>query len=106
MFVAYEVSVELVHALRPLVPEVEKADKDLADQMRRAASSVVLNLAEGQRSAKGNRHKHYSIAHGSANEVKAALELACAWGIVVDARRQRDILDRLLGLLWGLTHSR
>jgi four helix bundle protein len=106
MFVAYEVSVELVRALRPLVPEVEKTDKDLADQMRRAASSVVLNLAEGQRSAKGNRHKHYSIAHGSANEVKAALELACAWGIVGDAQRQRDILDRLLGLLWGLTHAR
>jgi four helix bundle protein len=106
MFIAYEVSVQLVHSLRPIVPIVEKSDRDLADQLRRAASSVVLNLAEGQRSAKGNRQKHYSIAHGSANEVKAALELACAWGTVVDVRPQRDILDRLLGLLWGLTHSR
>ena len=106
MFIAYEVSVQLVQSIRPLMPVIEQADRDLADQLRRAASSVVLNLAEGQRSAKGNRQKHYSIAHGSANEVKAALELACAWGTLADAQRQRDILDRLLGLLWGLTHSR
>ena len=80
MFIAYEVSVELVTSLRDLVPLIERSDRDLADQLRRAASSVVLNLAEGQRSAKGNKHKHYAIAHGSANEVKAALELAQAWG--------------------------
>ena len=106
MFIAYDVSIQLVQSLRPLVAVVEQTDRDLADQLRRAASSVVLDLAEGQRSAKRNKHKHYAIAHGSANEVKAALELACAWGMVVDARPQRDILDRLLALLWRLTHPR
>ena len=106
MFVAYQVGIELVESLREVVVVVEKSDPDLADQMRRAASSVVLNLAEGQRSAKGNRGKHYAIAHGRANEVKAALELARAWGWISDARRPFDILDHLLRLLWGLTHPR
>ena len=106
MFIAYEVSVELVTSLRELVPRLEQSDRELADQMRRAASSVVLNLAEGQRSAKGNKQKHYAIAHGSANEVKAALELARAWGWIDEARAPCEILDRLLALLWRLTHPR
>jgi four helix bundle protein len=106
MFIAYEVSVQLITSLRELVPLIERSDRDLADQMRRAASSVVLNLAEGQRSAKGNKQKHYAIAHGSANEVKAALDVAQAWGWIDDARAPRETLDRLLAILWRLTHSR
>ena len=106
MFICYEVSVQLVSSLRELVPVIERSDRDLADQLRRAASSVVLNLAEGQRSAKGNKQRHYAIAHGSANEVKAALEVACGWGWLDQARVPRELLDRLLALLWRLTHPR
>ena len=106
MFIAYEVSIQLVDSLRPLVPVIERNDRDLADQLRRAASSVVLNLAEGQRSGKGNKQKHYAIAHGSANEVKAALALARAWGWADQTEEPRVILDRLLALLWRLTHAR
>ncbi|HEX5063251.1 MAG TPA: four helix bundle protein, partial [Kofleriaceae bacterium] len=89
-----------------LVPIIERSDRELGDQVRRAASSIVLNLAEGQRSAKGNKHKHYSIAHGSANEVKAALDVACAWGWIGEAHEPQRILDRLLAILWRLTHPR
>jgi four helix bundle protein len=106
MFIAYEVSVQLVRSLRDLVPVVEKSDRDLGDQIRRAASSVVLNLAEGQRSMKGNKQKHYALAHGSANEVKAGLQIACAWGWVTEAKEPLAILDRLLAILWRLTHPR
>ncbi len=64
-----------------------------------------MNLAEGQRSTKGNRHKHYAIAHGSANEVKAALFVAKAWGWIEHGANALAILDRLLALLWKLTHA-
>jgi four helix bundle protein len=106
MFIAYEVSVQLATSLRDVVSHIERSDRDLADQMRRAASSVVLNLAEGQRSAKGNKQKHYAIAHGSANEVKAALHVANAWGWIGEAKEPLAILDRLLAILWRLTHPR
>jgi four helix bundle protein len=113
MFIAYDVSIQLIDSLRPVIPVIEKSDRDLADQLRRAASSVALNLAEGQRSQKGNKHKHYAIAHGSANEVKAALDVARAWGWLDERgesddgeRDPRRILDRLLALLWRLTHPR
>jgi len=56
--------------LRDWVSLIEKHDRELGDQLRRAANSVLLNLAEGQKFANGNRRKHYDIAQGSANEVR------------------------------------
>jgi four helix bundle protein len=104
-FVSYEVSVELVSQLRPLVEVVAKHDSNLADQIKRAATSVVLNLSEGARRARGNQQRAYEIAHGEARELLGALDCAAAWGYVVDAAAARRTLDRLLGLLWGLTHQ-
>ena len=111
MFIALDVTYSLIQSLRPIVPVIQRADPALADQIRRAATSISLNLAEGQRSAKGNKQKHYAIAHGSANEVKSGLMTAQAWGwldvsagAAADAAESLRVLDRLLALLWRLTH--
>jgi four helix bundle protein len=103
-FIALDVSYQLIEALRDIVPTIQTNDRDLADQIRRAATSVSLNLAEGQRSMKGNRQRHYAIAHGSANEVKAGLVAAKAWGWIDESDRALAVIDRLLALLWKLTH--
>jgi len=103
-FVALDVSYWLIEALSTIVPEIERQDRNLADQIRRAATSVSLNLAEGSCSLKGNRQKHFSIAHGSANEVKAGLCVAKAWGWIDGSDHALGVLDRLLALLWRLTH--
>jgi four helix bundle protein len=105
MFITYEVSLALIRSLRDVVPAIKKYDKDLADQLHRAASSVTLNLGEGARSTAGNQRARYESAHGSANEVKAALQVAASWGWIGDAEPQLAILDRLLALLWKLTHG-
>jgi len=65
-----------------------------------------MNLGEGQRSAKGNRQKHYALANGSANEVKAGLLVAQAWGWIEQSDQSLAIMDRLLALLWKLTHPK
>ena len=103
-FIALNVAYQLIRALARIVPLIARTDRDLADQIQRAATSVALNLAEGQRSMKGNRHKHYAIAHGSANEVKAGLFVAQAWGWIEPSAEALALLDRLLALLWKLTH--
>jgi four helix bundle protein len=105
MLKTYDVAVQLISVLRPLVPQLARSNRDLADQLRRAASSVVLNLGEGRKFHNGNRGKHYDIAQGSANEVKAALDTAEAWGWLETNAEVRVLLDRLLALLWKLTHS-
>ena len=104
--VAYQVAIELVRELRPIVDVIGRHDSNLADQMKRAATSVVLNLAEGQRRAAGNKRRAYEIAHGEAREVLGCLDCAAAWGYIDDASRVRAQVDRLLGLCWGLTHAK
>jgi hypothetical protein len=39
----YEVALRVIAELRPVLVTIERKDRDLARQMRRAASSVVLN---------------------------------------------------------------
>lgn len=78
-FQAYEVALEMVAALRPTVEVLARRDHSLADQVRRASNSVVLNIAEGSRRMGKDRLHFYRIAAGSAAEVQAALEVARAW---------------------------
>ncbi|HKY39688.1 MAG TPA: four helix bundle protein [Polyangiaceae bacterium] len=50
-----ELSFQLIEELRPLVTEIKRRDRSLADQLMRAASSIALNLAEGELSDGGNQ---------------------------------------------------
>jgi four helix bundle protein len=82
---------------------LRKYSADAADQVERAASSIVHNLAEGDRRSGRDPKRFFDIAHGSASEIRGALDVADAWGWQIDSHEARTILDRELGLLWGLT---
>ena len=47
MLVAYDVALDLIRALRPMIAQLRGYSPEAADQIERAASSIVLNLAEG-----------------------------------------------------------
>ena len=106
MFDTYEVSVQLNRSVKPIVEVIKRQSAELADQLHRAAMSVTLNVAEGSRSSDGNKKRHFAIAQGSANEVRACVDLAETWGWIADTREVRGLLDRELALLWKLTHRR
>ena len=74
-----ELSFQLIEELRPLVAEIKRRDRSLADQLMRAASSVALNIAEAQKSDGGNMRARFFTAAGSANESRAALRVAVGW---------------------------
>ncbi len=103
MLIAYQVALEVVGELRPIVEQIRKHDANLAKQLVDAASSTVQNLAEGMGHRGGNRRLKWEIAFGEANEVKGSLDLGRAWGYVVDDQEVRNKLGRLLALCWGLT---
>jgi four helix bundle protein len=96
------VALELIRKLAALIPSIAKHDRDLVDQLQRAASSVALNLAGSQGRAGGDRRRHIQIAAGSAFEVRGCLDVAAAWGWTIDSREVQPVLNRLIDLLWGL----
>jgi len=74
---------------RPLVEAVQRKDRDLASwffnhssasQLRRAISSIALNLSEGFGAGAGNARLRFETALGSLNEAKTAIRVAIAWG--------------------------
>lgn len=68
-------------ACRASAPVAASLNANLRDQLLRASSSVVLNVAEGFGSAsRGVKRRHYEIARGSAVECIAVLDLASVIG--------------------------
>lgn len=84
-------------------PDEEQAA--LADQLRRAAHSVPLNIAEGA-SRKGPREfrRFLDTAQGSLCEVQTALEIARSMEYLSGAEFQRvdAIATETAKTLWGL----
>ena len=78
----YSNMLEALRLMRGVVAAIERRDADLARQLKRAGSSVLLNLAEGSGSAGGVRMARYRTALGSARETLACLETAEAWDYV------------------------
>ncbi|MFO0585252.1 MAG: four helix bundle protein [Anaeromyxobacter sp.] len=107
-FHAYDVSISLIASLRSVRADLARRDASLADQLSRAASSVPLNVAEGNRRAGKDRLHHFRIAAGSAGEVRACLQVALAWGHVAaaDVAPTLQACDRVLAMLWRLTAPR
>ena len=108
MLVAQEVASQLIRAQRPSLDAVERHDKDLANQLRRAGSSVLMNVSEAKKRIGKDRAHLFRIAAGSAEEVRAALSIATGWGYLTDASvaSALALLDRELALLWGLTRRK
>jgi four helix bundle protein len=105
-FEAYEVALELAKALGPVMATLSRHDVSLASQMRRATASVALCLAEGSRRSGKDRLHLYRVAAGSAAEVRAALSLARVWrwSTSTQLASAEALLDRVLAMLWRLTH--
>lgn len=103
MLVAHDVALDLIRALRTVVAQLRRYSPEAADQVERAASSIVLNLAEGGRRHGRDPRRFFDMEHGSAGEIRGALDLADAWGWQIESKQARALLDRELGLLWGLT---
>lgn len=78
----HDVMLDAISMMRPMVGAIERRDRDLASQLRRAASSVVLNVSEGSGSFGAVRTQRYRTALGSARETWSCLLVAERFGYV------------------------
>ncbi|HPQ80312.1 MAG TPA: four helix bundle protein [bacterium] len=81
--VCYQVALGVAKRVPSIVASWPKDAHYLKDQLKRAVSSVVLNIAEGNgRPGRGERGRFFAIARASAAESASAVELAAAIGLM------------------------
>src|SRR5688572_27141820 len=97
-------ALQVIEQARPLVEAIAKRDRDLASQVRRALSSVALNIGEGVGNSAGNSRLRFQSALGSLYEARAGLRVAVAWGYVSGAICAEALAgsDRLGARLYGI----
>lgn len=76
----YDVALRIVASVARLMPRVQRRDPDLARQMKRACTSIPLNLSEGVHSRGGNQPARFQDAMASARETISCLEVCIAAG--------------------------
>ena len=100
----YDDMLQAIAVARPLIRAIAEQDRDLGNQLTRAAQSVALNLAEGSGSAGGVRRARYRTALGSARETVACLHVAERFGYVPPMPPALvALMNRVIGTLVRLT---
>ena len=102
----------LVMSILPKVRHVNDAirahDRNLSDQIKRAITSVALNLGEADGSDPGNRRARLHTALGSLKETRQGLQIATAWDYVAtsDIASVERVLDSATAMTWRRLHPR
>ena len=105
-FETYAVALEMLKEVREPLARIKTRNRDLADQIERAATSVLLNVAEGRRRTGRDRTQFFKIADGSNAEVRAAIDDASkALGYIGDVPALGALLDRCAAMLWRLSRG-
>jgi four helix bundle protein len=101
----YQESLAFISWLEPIIQKLPKTIA-VTDQLDRASTSIVLNLAEGNgKFTPPDRCRFFDIARGSALECAAALDVLAAKGrcelavVNVGKGRLLGIVSMLVGLI-------
>ena len=99
----YPVILDWIASLRPVIRSVASHDPDLASQLRRSATSVCLNTAEGMGATGRSKRQCYRVALREMREAMAALDIAGRLDYVslpdaADIDRQSHIVATLVRL--------
>ena len=107
-FEALQVALELADELGPLIEIIRQHDRDMANQLKKAGTSAPSCLAEGSLRTGRDRLHLYTIASGSAGEIKVQLRLSVAWSYLTQERaaRAHSLADRVVAMTFRLTHRR
>lgn len=98
----YRKSLELIALSQRVIEQLPRGYCHLADQLRRAASSITLNFAEGSgKTSVRDRKRYFLTARGSANEVVAILDVALAFKAIKPAlhAEARDKANHIAAML-------
>ncbi len=95
----YEMALNIARNVPSITRSWPRGTSYLIDQLRRAVSSIVLNIAEGNgRRLTNERKRFFSIARASATETSSIIDIAEALKYI-DNRTYQTIQDGLLQIV-------
>jgi four helix bundle protein len=103
-----DMMVEMVRNVHLAAAKVARHDRDLAQQMKRASTSVALNGSEGLWAKAGKRRSRLEDAVNSARETLMALRLAGACGYLPAGEAAVAVreVDSVIRVLWVLAYRK
>lgn len=104
----YQVALDFLVFANDVVERLPRGRRHLADQLMRASTSIVLNLAEGAgKHSKPDKRRFYLTSRGSATESAALLDVCLRLRLLEEADHQagKDRLVRIVAMLIRLAQS-
>ena len=98
----YKATIEFVVLAEQLIENLPRGKAYLADQLQRAATSVLLNIAEGAGEYSGNeKNSFYRMAKRSATECAGIYDICKRLGLVQEDQYMtaRTLLLRIVSML-------
>jgi four helix bundle protein len=105
----YQLAIEFTARANDVIESLPRGRGYLADQLQRAALSIVLNIAEGAgRFSPADKSVFYLRSRASATESAAVLDVCRKLKLIEDATTEANkaILDRICQMLTKLVKSR
>lgn len=104
----YRLALEFMEYAFLLIKDLPRGNSAIADQLTRASTSIVLNIAEGAgKFSRLDKRRYYVSARGSATESAALLDI-CQRLELIDAQRKevgRAKLVSIVSMLVRLAQS-
>ena len=104
----YQTALEWLVIADDIVQHLPRGRSHLADQLTRAATSIVLNIAEGAgKYSKGDKRRYYISAAGSTTECAAICDVCLRLELITAGCHQetKDLLERIMSMLVKLARS-
>lgn len=104
----YQVALDFLVYAEALIRKLPRGRAHFADQLGRAALSVVLNIAEGAgKVSGGDKRRYYLSARGSATEAAALLDALLRVALLDEPKRAegKEMLLRIVSMLVKLARN-
>jgi four helix bundle protein len=104
----YHLSLDFLVFANQVIEALPRGRSHLADQLMRASTSIVLNLAEGAgKHSKPDKRRYYLTARGSATESAALLDVCARLKLLDDPGHKagKQMLVRVVSMLIKLAQS-
>jgi four helix bundle protein len=104
----YQRALDFMARAEEVIQGLPRGRRHLSDQLTRASTSIVLNIAEGTgKASPADKRRYYLSARGSAAESAAILDVCTRLSLLApsDCRAGKELLERIVSMLIKLARS-